>query len=164
MAATTQINTLGRGPGVLQDVSVISVTVTANGASYATASGGLPFDLTTVIQTASAGAMQSGTAPNYIQTINVNDIVGIVATQLSTNKYWPGNFVVGTPVYANVPWQYDNGVSATPGILQANGLPCTLRLWGTGSGNAAAFAEVADGANTDVVTFLLYINRNGANN
>ena len=105
--------------------------------------------------------MQGGVAPNYTQTQNPNDIVGAVPYQMSTNKYLPLNFVLGTPTYTNVPWQSDNGVSATPGILAT--CPCTIRLWGTGASNAAAFAEVADGANSDVFNILLFILRNGAN-
>lgn len=160
-AATTQVNTIGRGPNVFGNVSVIEVTITATATAYATASGGLPFDLTTVLQTASAGAIPSGQAPNYIQTLNVNDIVGCLPMQLSTNGFLPQSFVVGTATYNPVPWQSDNGPDVQPGILAT--CPCTIRLWGTGASNAAHFAEVADGNITDAVTILLYINRNGAN-
>lgn len=163
-AATTQVNTIGRGPNVFGNVSIISVTITGVSTTYTTATGGLPFDLTTALQTASAGAIPSGQAPNYIQTINPNDIVGVLLGTTSTNGYLPLDFAIGTspgPTYTNVPWQSDNGVSATPGILAT--CPCTIRLFGTGSGNAAALAEVANGANSDSFTILLYINRNGAN-
>jgi hypothetical protein len=161
-AATTQVNTVGRGPNLNVAVSVISLTVTASATVYTTATGGLPFDLTTALQTASAGMIPGGQAPNYIQTINPADIVGVIPNQMSTLKFLPLNFTLGTPTYTNVPWQSDNGPDATPGILAT--CPCTIRLWGTGSGNAAAFAEVADGSNSDAFTTLLQINRNGANN
>lgn len=162
MAATLQLNSIGRGPGVMSNLSAISVTITANGATYTTATGGLPIDLTAILQTATAGDIPSGIAPNYIQTLNVADIVGATFTSLSTNGFMPANLTVGAATYTNVPWQSDNGVAATPGILAT--CPCTIRLWGTGASNAAAFAEVADGANTDTFTVFLLINRNGANN
>ena len=161
-AATTQVNQQGRGPNLAVIPEQISVTVTASSTTYATASGGLPFDLTTALQTASAGMIPSGQAPNYIQTINVADILGVVLSTLSTNKFMPLNFAVGTPAYTNVPWQSDNGVSATPGILAS--CPCTIRLWGGSSGSGLAFAEFADGSNSDSFTMQLQINRNGANN
>ena len=165
-AATLQVNTLGRGPNVLCDVAVVSVTITGVSTTYATASGGLPFDLTGVLQTISPSIIPSTAAPldsdGYMQTINPADLVGVIPNQMSTNKFLPLNFVVGTPTYDPPPWQYDNGVAATPGYLKT--CPCTIRLWGTGASNAAAFAEVADGANSDVLTVLLQINRNGANN
>jgi len=161
-AATTQVNTQGRGPNLACIPEQVAITVTASSTTYATASGGLPFDLTTALQTASAGMIPSGQAPNYVQTINVADILGVVLSSLSTNKFMPLNFAVGTPTYTAVPWQSDNGVAATPGILAT--LPCTIRLWGSGSGSGLAFAEFADGANSDSFTMLLQINRNGANN
>lgn len=161
-AATTQVNTIGRGPNLNCAVSVISVTVTATATTYTTATGGLPFDLTTALQTASGGMMQGGIAPNYTQTVNPADIYGCLPLQLSTNGFLPQSLTVGTPTYTNVPWQSDNGPGATLGILAT--CPCTVRLWGTGASNAAHLAEVADGAVTDTVTLFVAINRNGANN
>jgi hypothetical protein len=160
-AATTQVNTIGRGPNVYGDVSVASISITGVSTTYTTATGGLPFDLTTVLQTIGAGAIPSGQAPNYTQTQNPNDIVGVIPYQMSTNGFLPLNFALGTPTYTAIPWQSDNGVAATPGALAT--CPCTIRLWGTGSGNALAFAEVGNGANSDSFNVLLYINRNGAN-
>ena len=161
-AATTQVNSLGRGPNLACVPAQVSITVTASATTYATASGGLPFDLTTALQTASAGMIQSGQAPNYTQTINPADILGVVLSALSTNKFMPLNFAVGTPTYTAIPWQSDNGVAATPGALAT--CPCTIRLWGGSSGSGLAFAEFADGANSDAFTMQLQINRNGANN
>lgn len=160
-AATTQINSVGRGPNAFCNVSVISVTVTGVSTTYTTASGGLPFDLLTVLQTASGPGMPGGVAPNYIQTINPNDIVGVLLSSASATGFLPLNFALGTPTYTAVPWQSDNGVAATPGILAT--CPCTIRLWGTGASNAAHLAEIADGATSEAFTMLLYINRNGAN-
>jgi hypothetical protein len=160
-AATTQVNSLGRGPSVYGDVSVFEVTVTATATTYTTATGGLPFDLTTALQTISATALPGGQAPNYDQTVNPNDIVCILPFQMSTNGYLPFNFALGTPTYTAIPWQSDSGPAATPGALTT--CPCTVRLWGTGSANAAAFAEIGNGSVTDTFTFLIYLSRNGAN-
>ncbi len=160
-AATVATATLGRGPNLNCAVSVVGLTITGVATTYATASGGLPFDLTTFLQTISAGMIPSGQAPNYTQTIEPADIVGVIPNQMSTNGFLPLNFALGTPTYTAVPWQSDNGVAATPGILAT--CPATIRLWGTGASNAAAFAEFADGANSDTFTTLLQINRNGAN-
>lgn len=160
-AASTQVNTIGRGPNLNCAVSIISVTVTATATVYATASGGLPFDLTTALQTATAGMIPGGIAPNYTQTVNPADLYGCFPLQLSTNGFLPQSFAVGAATYTNVPWQSDNGVSATPGILAT--CPCTVRLWGTGASNAAHFAEVADGAVTDAVVLFIGVNRNGSN-
>lgn len=160
-AATVVVNNLGIGPNAVDDLTVFEVTVTATATTYATATGGLPFDLTTALQTISATILPGGQAPNYDQTINPGNLICNVPFQMSTNGFLPMNFKLGTPTDTNVPWQSDNGVSATPGILAA--CPCTIRLWGTGAGNALAFAEVADGAVTDTFTILLAINRSGAN-
>ena len=160
-AATTQVNSIGRGPNCFDNVSVASVTVTGVATTYTAASGGLPFDLTTALQTISATAMPGGQAPNYDQTLNPNDIVGVLLSTTSTSHFLPLDFALGTPTYTATPWQSASGVSATPGTLAT--CPCTIRLWGTGSGNQAALAQVADGANSDSFTMLLYINRNGAN-
>ena len=160
-AATVATATLGRGPNLNVNVSVVGLTITGVNTTYTTATGGLPFDLTTFLQTISAGMIPSGQAPNYTQTVDPADIVGVIPNQMSTLKFLPLNFAVGMPTYSAIPWQSDNGVAATPGALLT--CPCTCRLWGTGAGNAAAFAEVADGANSDVFTTLLQINRNGAN-
>lgn len=161
-SASSQVNTLGRGPNLACIPAQVAITVTASATAYATASGGLPFDLTTALQTASAGMIPSGQAPNYTQTINPADILGVVLSALSTNKFMPLNFAVGTPTYTAVPWQSDNGVAATPGILAT--CPCTIRLWGGSAGSGLAFAEFADGNNSDSFTMQLQINRNGANN
>lgn len=160
-AATVLTATLGRGPNLNCAVSVVGLTITGVATTYTTATGGLPFDLTTFLQTVSAGMIPSGQAPNYTQTIEPSDIVGVIPNQMSTNGFLPLNFALGTPTYTAVPWQSDNGVAATPGILAT--CPCTIRLWGTGASNAAAFAEFANGANSDTFTTLLQINRNGAN-
>lgn len=159
-AATLQIGTIGRGIQ-FGNLSGILVAVTGVATTYTAASGGLPIDLTTILQQAAPSGWD---APNYTQAINPADVVGLLPIQLSTAGYLPQQLVVGTPTYTAVPWQSDSGVAATPGILAT--CPATFRLIGIGaaSTNHAAFGEVADGSNSDVVTFLMLVMRNGANN
>lgn len=159
-AAALQIGTIGRGIQ-FGNLSGILVTVTATATTYTSASGGLPIDLTGILQQA---APSSGDAPNYITALNPADVVGLMPIQLSTNGYLPLNLVVGTPTYTAVPWQSDNGTAATPGTLAT--CPATFRLQGIGASaaNHAAFGETADGSTTDTITFILLVQRNGANN
>ncbi len=157
-AAALQIGTIGRGIQ-FSNLSGILVTVTATATVYATATGGLPIDLTGILQQATPAG---DNAPNYIQAINPADVVGVMAIALSTNGFIPASLVVGTPTYTAVPWMTSTNESGVPGILAT--CPATLRLWGTGNGNALHLAEVGDGAITDAVTFILLVNRNGANN
>ncbi len=160
-AATLVTNSLGRGPNCFDNVSVVKCTITGVATVYATATGGLPFDLIDVLKAISATGMQGGTAPNYVQTVNPNDIVGVLLSSTSTTGFLPLDFTLGTPTYTAIPWQSDNGPAATPGALAT--CPCTIRLWGTGNANAAHLAEIADGATSEAFAILLYINRNGAN-
>lgn len=158
-AATLTTNAPGRQSAPINVITFIPVTVTLTATVYATASGGAPIDLTTVLQQA---APAGGNAPNYVQAINPADVIGILAPNMSTNGFEAKSLVIGTPTYTAVPGQSTNGVAATPGILAT--CPATFRLFGTGSGNAAGYAQVADGAVTDAVTFWLIVMRNGANN
>lgn len=160
MAANVTYANLGRNT-VIADLAAIAVTVVANSAVYATASGGLPFDLAAVLNTA-----QPNDSEDIIQPA---DIIGIQAIQMSTNGFLPGNLTIGTPTQNTA---VGSGFGSAPGLPPPMTVrpdytwatvPCTLRLWGTGSANHAAFAEVADGANTDTVTFLLLYARGGAN-
>lgn len=157
-AAALTIGTIGRGIQ-FGNLSGILVTVTATATVYATASGGLPIDLTGILQQAAPSGWD---APNYVQALNPADIVGILPIGLSTNGYLPLSFTLGTPTYTAVPWETAGNGANVPGILAT--CPATIRLWGTGASNAAALAQVADGAVTDAVTFLLLVQRNGANN
>lgn len=158
-AATLTLATLGRGPTVFGNLSGIYVTVTATATVYATASGGLPIDLTGILQQATP---PGDIAPNYTQALNPADIVGIMPVAMSTNKFLALGFTLGTPTYTAVPWMTSTNETGVPGILAT--CPCTIRLYATGASNAAAFAEIADGAVTDAVTFVLLVARNGANN
>lgn len=150
-ASVLTIGTIGRGIqyGTLAG---ILVTVTASATAYATATGGLPIDLTGILQQATpAGDI----APNYTQALNPADIVGIVSIGTSTNGYTPGGLVVGTPTYTTPPWMSAGNATAVPGILAT--CPATFRL-------TNGTAQVADGNITDAVTFILLVMRNGANN
>lgn len=157
-ASTLQIGTIGRGIQ-FGNLSGILVTVTATATTYTTATGGLPIDLTGILQQAAPSGFD---APNYITALNPADVVGILPLNLSTAGWLPQTLVVGTPTYTAVPWESNTGVSNTPGTLAT--CPATFRIWGTGSGNASHFAEIADGSVTDVFTFILLVQRNGANN
>jgi hypothetical protein len=148
MAATESVATFGRITP-LGNVAAVLVTIGGNGASYATASGGLPIDLTTVLAQASP----------FSAPINPADVVGLVPIGLSTNGFLPGGFVAGTPTYTT-------GTLATVRAPQTLAtFPATVRLYGIGSAatNHAALGEVADGANTDSFTALLLIARGGTN-
>ncbi len=157
MAAVLTIGTIGRGIQ-FSNLSGILVTVATSGATYATATGGMPIDLVGILQQATPAG---NVAPNYIQALNPADVVGILPIGLSTNGFVPGNLVMGTAVDTTPPGMSSGNATASPGILTS--APATFRLWGTGNGNALHLAEVADGAVTDTVTFLLLVNRNGAN-
>jgi hypothetical protein len=150
-ASSQQVASFGR-IAIFADVSIIKVTVSANATVYSSAAGGLPIDLTTVLQQA---------APASLSYINPNDIVDIYATGLSANGYMPGSFALGVPTYAN-----------QPGASQQNGggklltaCPATFRLYGIGASaaNHAALGEVADGAVTDTISLHLVVARGGQN-
>jgi hypothetical protein len=151
MAATSQLLTnFGRIAGAYGNVSVIPVLITASATAYATASGGLPVDLTSVLQQAS---------PWEQDFLNPGDIVGVYSTGPSTNGFVAGPLVLGTPTYTTKALAStqnpNNRVLAT--------CPATLRLYGSGSGARAAFQEIADGSITDTITIHLIVARGGQN-
>lgn len=158
-ASTLQIGTIGRGIQ-FGNLSGILVTVTATATVYASASGGLPIDLTGILQQAAPAGFD---APNYIQALNPSDIVNILPLGLSTNGFLPTGLTVGMPTYTPVPWTSTTNAASQPGILAT--CPATFRMVGIGASaaNHAAFGEIVDGAVTDTMTFLLLVNRNGAN-
>lgn len=161
-AATLQIITQGRGPGVFPNMSAIEVTVTAVATVYAAASGGLPVDLVTIMQQA---APSGWNGPAGIQALHPADIVGAITPMgVSTNGFLATLFTLGTPVWTTPPPGLSTTDStAAPGFLTS--CPGWIRLTGIGasSSNHAGFGEAADGAVTETFTFLLYVNRNGAN-
>lgn len=151
MAATSQlINSFGR-IAVLGNVSVIPVVISAVATAYATASGGLPIDLTSVLQQA---------APPSLDNLNPGDIVGVYAVGTSTGGFLPGSFVLGTPTFTAKPLASQQG----SGNKVLATCPATIRLYGSGSGARAALQEITDGNVTDTITLHLVIARGGENN
>jgi hypothetical protein len=118
----------------------------------------LPIDLAPILQQA---APAGWIGPAGTQAINPADVVDIIPA-FTTGKFLANKLVVGTPIYATPPGMSSNDASAVPGFLVT--CPATIRLYATGAGANAAFGEIADGAVTDTVTFILLVQRNGANN
>ncbi len=139
---------------VLANPSILICTVDANGATYATATGGLPIDLATLL--ASAGV-------NDMPYINPGDVTNlIIPTASATGHYLTALLVIGTPTYtAAVGSGYGSaaGVPAPMSVQPDNTLttcPATIRLYnGT--------TEFADGACTQTFTIGLLIARGGVN-
>ena len=149
MAATQTVASFGR-IAVLGNVAAVIVTISGNSASYATASGGLPIDLTAVLSQISP----------FSAPINPADVVAFVPIGLSTNGFLPGGLVLGTATYTTIAGYAQVRVPQTLATF-----PATIRLNGVGASaaNHAALGEVADGANTDSFTGLLLIARGGTN-
>lgn len=163
MSATITANIFGRVALIADEPNLIYVCINANGASYATASGGLPIDLT--------AALAIG-QPNDQAYINPSDVVGFVPTGPSVGGFMPGNFVLGTPTFnPTVGSGFGSAAGLPPAGTQQGFLtqqtlatcPATIRLYGTGSANHAALGEVADGENTDVFYGFLVIATGGVN-
>lgn len=153
-AATTGIGTEGR-IAVFGDLAGIIVTITASSTTYATATGGLPFDLTGVLNDLAGGA------PFSQPYINPADVIGCFALQATaTGKYWATALVVNpaNATYTNpAGWPFAGG---TAGSIQPSQqlltCPATIRLYnGT--------TEFADGACSEVITIMLLIARGGTN-
>jgi hypothetical protein len=114
-------------------ITGIPITVTYSSTAYATATGGLPFDLFAFLAAAS----------NFDSSINYKDIIGFMPTGPTTEKFILGAFAIGT------------ATSTT--------LPCTIRIYGTGSANKAALTEVDDANLTGSFSGVLMIARGGNN-
>jgi len=149
--STQQVASFGR-IAVLGNVSVVKVAVTATATVYSAAGGGLPIDLTSVLQLA---------APPSLDNLNPNDIVDAYAVGLSANGFLPGGLTLGTPTYTNEPLASQQN---TGGKILAT-CPAFLRLYGIGAAatNHAGLGEVADGAVTDTFNIHLVIARGGEN-
>jgi hypothetical protein len=146
------------------DVTVILIQVSANGAVYATASGGLPFDLTAAL----TGGAQQFDMPYF----NPGDVVGLIPLGLTGDGFVVTGFATGVPTYtAQVGSGYGSAAGLPPagtsqGFLTDQTLttfPCTVRFFGTGAANHGALGEVADGASNSVFQALLFIARGGVN-
>jgi hypothetical protein len=166
-AATSVIPQFGRGVPFV-DVSIIPVTFTFSTTAYATATGGIPVDLS-ILAT-------SGALPFDFPTINPLDILGLFFLGLSTNGLLAQDLAVGTPTYTNpAGYPFAGGAASnyTPGgsdlgpqvrpSLQDLTIPSTFRLYGTGSAEYAGLHEIQDGNVTDTITVGIMVARNGPN-
>jgi hypothetical protein len=133
--ATVAYNTTlpQRGVSPLLTASLIPITVTYSSTAYATATGGLPFDLFTILASSSP----------FAASINYKDIVGFIPDGLTAEKFVVDDFAIGT------------ATSST--------LPCTARLYGTGSANKAAFTQIDDASISGSFSGWLVVARSGAN-
>lgn len=134
-AATVTVNATlpQRSINPLLTPALIPIKVTYSATAYATATGGLPFDLFAFLATAS---------PVW-GTINYKDVIGFVPNGPTAEFFIPGGFAIGTAT--------------------ATTLPCTIHLYGTGSANKAALTEVDDANLTGSFTGWLVLARNGTN-
>lgn len=113
--------------------ALIPIKVAYSSTAYATASGGLPFDLFALL--AASGPFSGN--------LNYKDILGFMPNGPTAEFFIPGGFAIGT------------ATSTT--------LPCTIHLYGTGSANKAALTEVDDANLTGSFTGWIVLARNGQN-
>lgn len=152
MAAIDQLLNFGR-IAVLADPAVLYFTINANGATYATASGGLPIDISVLLK-------QGGQFDQPY--INPGDVVNImqVATP-SSGGYFPyafafvvANCTFGPPVYPYTGGG-QNSIQPDQSLLTA---PATVRLY------TKAGVEFSDGVcNETGITIALLVARGGTN-
>lgn len=159
-AATTVVNSVGQIGLVRVDVTEIQFTITATATVYATASGGLPIDISAVLN-----ATGSDNQP-YLDPYNVVDAY---ATHRSTNGYIPMDFAF-TPSACTFnsnafPYSGQTSPSVRPAYSSVATAPATIRLIGIGASaaNHAALGETADGATTDTFTLYLKVTKGGTN-
>lgn len=151
-AAVDTITNFGR-IAVYGNVSVILCTITTTATVYATASGGLPIDLTAPLTQAAPFSQPYLNPADVVALIPIGAAVGGTAA-----GFTPGNLAVGTATYTN-PATYPFGGGASSNVrpdLQLATCPATIRLW-NGS------TELGEGATTTVVSFLLIVARGGTN-
>lgn len=95
MAAATVTTTApganSRLASPMVNVALVPITITGVATVYATATGGLPFDLFAVL--GSVGPMMAA--------LNYKDIVGFIGT--STIGYTAAQFAIGTPTSTTLP-------------------------------------------------------------
>lgn len=154
-ASTISVGTEGR-IAVFGDISGILVTVTATATPYATASGGMPIDLTGVLNDLAGGA------PFSQPYLNPKDVVCLIPIATAVGgaaaHFLPADLAVGTPTFTNpAVWPFAGGVAGSiQPSQQLLTCPATFRLWnGT--------TELADANITTVVSFLLIVARGGTN-
>jgi hypothetical protein len=144
--ATVSVATFGR-TALLGNVSAALVTVVGDTTAYATATGGYPFDLTSVL-----AQISPPSAP-----IRPEDVVTVIPTGLSSTKYIVGGFVKGTAT-----WTTGTGATVRIPYTLAT-FPCTIRFYQSTTGAPAALVEVPDTNYSETFTFLLIIARGGSN-
>ena len=138
-AATVASNAPARPSGGLISVAAIPLTITASTTTYATATGGLPFDLAALLNT--VGPLDSD--------INSGDIFFIVGG--SAAGYRASTFAVGTPTYN------DTTDSSFRKHLSYATCPCTVRLF-------KGITEFSDGNCSETITACLFVARGGSLN
>src|SRR4051794_40054730 len=110
-AAVVASNAPARPSGALINLAVIPVTITLVSTAYATATGGIPFDIAALLN--SAGPFDSGVNP-----ADVFFFLGGAAT-----GYRADQFLVGTPTYNTTA---DSSFNTKISLATC---PCTMRLW-----------------------------------
>lgn len=154
MAAIVSAPAISGRKSPFVNLSGAKCTIDANGAAYATASGGLPFDLATFFT-------QLGV--NDYPYVNPGDLLSIpIPSVSSTGKYLTAILTPGTPTYTAVSGSgYGSaaGLPAPMSVQPDNTLttfPCTIRLYnGT--------TEIIDGPCSEVFSIMLLIMRDGVN-
>jgi hypothetical protein len=149
LAASPAVNAVAQFGriAVFANLSGVLVTIAGSSAVYATAAGGLPIDLASVLIQA---------APFSQTYLNPADVVGFIALGNSTNAYVPGTLKMGTPTYGPATYPFGGGPTSVRPAQQLLTAPAWVRLTKGGT-------EMTDGANTDTFTALLLIARGGSN-
>lgn len=134
-----------RIPSGLPMPAMIPLTINGNGATYATATGGLPFD---------PSALLNAIAPTEQIRINPGDIIGLYG--VTGGRYLAFGLAVGTATYNTT--SDISGNAGQPGTNKTTlaTLPCTVRL-------TNGTTEFADGACSETITGWLWVYRGGQN-
>lgn len=144
-AATVSVTKAGRAGG-LGGVSVIQLSIVFSGTTYTNGTG-IAFDLATAL---------NNVLGNLEDPVNVNDVLNY-QLGLTTGGYLATQFTVGTATFTT---NTDSSSARSQNISYAT-CPCTVKLFGTGSGNQAALAEIATGTVTDTLNIALLVSRGG---
>jgi hypothetical protein len=147
-AAVVSITNAGRTPsGGLASVATIQLSIVLSATAYATATGGIPFDLASALNTA-VGDQENP--------VNASDILPYQYA-MTTGGYVASQFAVGTPTYTS---NTDSSSARSQKITYLT-CPCTMRLYGSGSAQYAALSEIQDGNVTDTLQLGLEVVRGG---
>lgn len=140
----------------LLNVAVIPLTITLTATTYTSASGGIPFDIAEALNTVGPFP-ESGLNPSDVYFISGTAVLG----QDPISPYLVTDFALGTPTYTAVSSDIVNPESFVRGVLAT--APCTARLFGTGSGSAAALGQIGNADLTGTMTVVLMVARSGHN-